>query len=435
MVRHVLLTAALQSTALELSAFCCPYPDSWCAGFAVLLIAFRRGVEARGTGSISAGVQSIPGPSGSPPHGRTAPGYPEGAVPSGHADAASGPLSRLGLPLRLPFGLSRGVARVAPENAARSLRKEGAPAGSPVGETGAAYPQQPVAPTGAGGGVLWRQGGAETLEVPGAPQPVPGAPAGGSVLWRRDDAPAPAGGILWTRSDGPAAEEGPVRDNVAAAAGGIPWTRTEGFPEGAGSASAAVNGGGVGYNEEPLNGAPAPVGAGAAMSVVGAAGGADEANGWEDPWRAPYPNTGSSASAEGQHGAGAEQRGVGADSVSGAVALGDASAMEDLWRIPMGQGPLQSAEPQDAAAALSAGSGAAARAVGREAGSGIGSMRVASVQGPDPAERRASNGAPVRGTASRDRAAGPRDRAASPRDRAAAKHLLDRAALLDNFEA
>ena len=338
---------------------------------------------------------------------------PDNAAPPGHADAASTPLSRLGFPLRLPFGLpwsgNQGGAAI---GAASPERREGRPAGSPLGGAGAAYPQQPDAQTGAGGGVLWRRGGAETLEGPGAPQPGPGAPAGGPVLWRRGDAPAPAGGILWTRSEGHAAEEALMGDDGTAPANGTLWESSEGSPEGAASSPVAGNGGASGHMERPLNGTPAPLRAGAAVNGVGAAGGADAANGWEDPWRAPYPKPGTSAPAEGHLGAGAGPRGVNADSV--AVALGDASVMEDPWRAPIGEGPLQRGEAQGAAVEYPAGNGAAARAVGRDAGPGLGADRAATVQRPDSARRRAGNGAPARG---------------------AAGHRRDRATLLDNFEA
>lgn len=413
-------------TCLSTNALSQAFP---CTGFVVLVLAFRRGVKARSTGGSSAGAPSLRAPSGNPLGDPAATGPhagdptlgrqdPDSAAPTGHADAASAPLSRLGLPLRLPFGLpwvadqGRGAG-----GAASPERREGAPVGSPSGGAGAAYPQQPIAPAGAGGGVLWRRGGAETLEGPGASQAGPGAPAGGPVLWRRNDAPVPAGGILWTRSEEPAAEAALRRDDAAAPDGGALWERSEGSPQG--GSIPVENGGASGHMGKRLNGTPAPLRAGAAITMTGAAGGADAANGWEDPWRAPYPNPGASAPAEGHLGAGAGQRGVGAD--SSAVTLGDASAMEDPWRTPMGQGPLQSSTPRGDAAGHPAGNGAAAGAVGRDAGSGSGVNRAATVQRPGPAERRASNGAPVRGAASLDRAA--------------AGHRRDRAALLDNFEA
>ena len=402
-----------------------------CAGFVVLVLAFRRGVKARSASGSSAGAHSLRTPSGDPSGGPAAPGPhvgattlgrqdPDSASPPGHADAASAPLLRLGLPLRLPFGLPWGGDRGgAARGAAGPERREGAPAGSPSGGPGAAYPQQPIAPAGAGGGVLWRRGVAETLEGPGASQPGPGSPAGGPVLWRRDDAPAPAGGILWTRSEGPPPEDALRRDDAAAPAGDTLWERSEGSFEGAASSPAAGNGGASSHMERPLNGTPAPLRAGAVINGVGAAGGADVANGWEDPWRAPYPKPGASAPAGGHLGAGAGQRGMDAD--SSAVALGNASAMEDPWRNPMGQGPLQSAEPPGAGAGHSAGNGTAVGPAGRDVGSGLGVNSAVAVQRPEPAERRAGTGAPARGAASRDKAA--------------AGHRRDRAALLDNFEA
>ena len=402
-----------------------------CAGFVVLVVAFRRGVKARSASGSSAGALSLRAPPGNPPGGPAAPGPPANAptlvrqdpnfaAPPGHADAASTYLSRLGLPLRLPFGLPWGGDRGgAAGGAAGPERREGAPAGSLSGGPGAAYPQQPIAPAGASGSVLWRRGGAETLEGPGASQPGPGSPTGGPVLWRRDDAPAPAGGILWTRSEGLPPGDALRRGDAAAPADITLWERFEGSLKGAASSPAAGNGGASSHMERPLNGAPAPLRAGAAISGAGAAGGADVDNGWEDPWRAPYPNPGASAPAGGHLGAGAGQRGMDAD--SSAAALGDASAMEDPWRTPMGQGPLQGAEPPGAGAGHSAGNGAAVGPAGRDAGSGLGVNSAVAAQRPDPAERRAGTGAPARGAASRAKAA--------------AGHRRDRAALLDNFEA